>query len=166
MRGQVTTQGRLSFISLHAPWPLVLSRILALVGLLIAIYLSAVHVSSNVTLYCTQTAIVNCERVITSPSSIIFGIPVAFYGVFWFAGMLTLLFLPPTAITAKVRLVWVIGGIGTVLYLLGTELLIIGVICLWCTAVHIIVFFLFALTVLFPTALQYTLEQDRRHDVP
>lgn len=162
MREQAPPEGKLSVSSLRAPWPLLLSRLLAMIGLLIAIYLSAVHISANVTLYCTQTAIVNCEQVITSPSSIIFGIPVAFYGVLWFAGMLALLLLPPTAVAQKGRLIWVIGGIVAVLYLLGTELFFIGVICLWCTAVHIIVFLIFALTVLFPTAFQGTLEaQDR-----
>jgi uncharacterized membrane protein len=39
-----------------------------------------------------------------------------------------------------------VAGIGFVLYLLYAELFIIGNICLYCTSVHVITFFLFALT--------------------
>ncbi|MCL4508071.1 MAG: vitamin K epoxide reductase family protein [Chloroflexi bacterium] len=132
------------------PWPHRAALVLTVAGLGISLYLSAVHLSSQVTLYCSQSTLVNCERVITSPASIVFGIPVAFFGVAWFLGMLLLLLAGQRLILPQIRLLWAIGGVGAVLYLIYTELFTIGVICLWCTSVHVLTVLIFALLVLFP----------------
>lgn len=129
-------------------WPRTAALLCSLAGLAVALYLSAVHLSSTVPLYCAENGVINCAQVTSSPSSIVLGVPVAYYGVFWF-GVMTLLLVRHRAAPPG-RLVWVIGGVSGVLYLLYSELFVIGAICLWCSLVHLLILALFALTVLFP----------------
>ena len=134
-------------------WSRLVRLLLALIGLGISVYLSIVHLTSTVKLYCPQSSVVNCETVVTSPSSVVVGIPVAYYGVAWFVVMLVLLAVPSESRGwGLARLVWAGLGVLTVLYLLRTELFVIGAICLWCTAVHVLVLLIFAVTVLVPQA--------------
>jgi uncharacterized membrane protein len=130
-------------------WPHTASLACSVVGLAVAAYLSAVHLSSAVPLYCAENGLINCAQVTTSPSSIVLGVPVAYAGVCWFGGMTLLLVVRHRAAPLG-RLVWVTGGVGAVLYLLYSELFVIGAICLWCSLVHVLVLAIFALTVLFP----------------
>ena len=123
----------------------------ALAGLVIALYLSAAHASAAVPLYCSQSGLVDCARVTTSPSSVVAGVPVAYAGVLWFAVMAAL--LVPAAggrLTGQARLLWSAAGVLAVLSLLAAELYVIGALCLWCSAVHLLVLLIFALTVRFP----------------
>lgn len=131
-------------------WPRLGALGCAIAGLAIAGYLTAVHLSSGITLYCAENSVVNCEQVTTSPSSIVFGLPVAYYGVLWFVVMIALLVWGDARLARAGRLVWALGGVATVVYLLYTELFVIGVICIWCSLVHALVLAIFALTVLFP----------------
>ncbi|HEY8743869.1 MAG TPA: vitamin K epoxide reductase family protein [Chloroflexota bacterium] len=130
-------------------WPHVVALLCSLAGLAVAFYLSAVHLSSTVPLYCAENGVINCAQVTTSPSSIVLGVPVAYYGVIWFGVMTLLLVLRHRAVPLG-RLVWVAGGVAGVLYLLYSELFVIGAICLWCSLVHLLILAIFALTVLFP----------------
>lgn len=71
----------------------------------------------------------------------------ALLGLAYFLALLVLC-LPmswnrPGVALAAGRLALVTVGIAFVLYLVGTELLVLGVICLWCTVVHVIQFALF-----------------------
>jgi uncharacterized membrane protein len=45
------------------------------------------------------------------------------------------------------RLAGVVAGIGTVVYLITTELFTVKKICLWCTGVHLVTFALFVIVV-------------------
>ena len=78
--------------------------------------------------------------------------PVSVLGLVFFAVMLVLQ-LPAMwdredRLIRSARVAWSVVGLGTVVYLLYTELFRIDAICLWCTAVHVLTFVLFVSTVL------------------
>ncbi|MFD5827174.1 vitamin K epoxide reductase family protein [Lentzea sp. NPDC060358] len=116
-----------------------LSLLLSVAGLLISAYLTYTHFNAGA-LLCSADAVVDCETVTTSEQSELFGVPVAFLGLAFFA-FLTVICLPFAWRVDALR--WVrLGAAGTgvlmVVYLVAAEFLIIGKICLWCTAVHVI----------------------------
>jgi uncharacterized membrane protein len=125
--------------------------ILSLAGLADSIWLTIVHYNTSVTLACPANSTINCEKVITSPQSIVFGIPVAVLGLAFY------LFLAVANSPRVWRMTWppiryarvgsMVVGIVFVLYLVYTELFTIHAICLWCTSVHVITFALFVLIV-------------------
>ena len=120
-------------------------------GLGVSIYLTLAHYSKAVTLVCSNTGAVNCEKVTTSPQSMIFGIPVAVLGLFFFVPMIVLslpaVYRRVELSIAAARLGLAVIGIGMVLYLVYAELFIIHAICLWCTSVHVLTFIIFCLVV-------------------
>jgi uncharacterized membrane protein len=132
-------------------WRVTLSTVLSLAGLGLSIYLTVVHFVGNQILACPSNGggAINCERVITSPQSYVFGLPVAVLGLGYYVVM--------TAINSpwawrssdrrvhKARLALSVLGIGFVLYLVAAELLIIKAICIYCTAVHVVTFALLVL---------------------
>jgi uncharacterized membrane protein len=122
--------------------------LLALSGLAVSAYLTAVHYDAAVPLACSQTGLVNCEQVVTSPESVWFGLPVAAWGLVWFAVMLALSLPRPTAGLLRAATAWSLVGGAAVVYLVYAELVLIGRICLWCTAVHVIVLAIVALQTL------------------
>jgi uncharacterized membrane protein len=124
---------------------------LSLGGLGVSIYLTIAHFNTSVTLACPATSTINCEKVTTSPQSYVFGIPVAVLGLAFYVFMVAAN-SPWAWRSAWPPLRWarvgsVVAGILFVLYLVYTELFTIGAICLWCTSVHVITFFLFGLIV-------------------
>ena len=126
--------------------PLV-TTVLSVLGLAVASYLTLTHYSTAVTLVCSTTGGINCEKVTTSPQSVIFGIPVAVLGLAFFVPML-LLCLPvawrsANRYIAPARLALSISGVGFICYLLYAELYVIHAICLWCTSVHLLTLLLF-----------------------
>lgn len=119
---------------------------LATAGLLIAGYLTLLHYDSNVPLVCSAGSFVNCETVLASPSATFAGVPVAVWGLAWFAVALVLAALllrarrPDLARTARsISRAWTAAGLIGVLYLVYQEVGVIGKLCAWCTAVHAIV---------------------------
>jgi uncharacterized membrane protein len=137
--------------------------LLSLGGLGVSTYLTIVHYTASVSLACPENSTVNCEKVITSPESVVFGIPVAVLGLAFFVFMVALTttwawrgtgpFARLGPVTGWARLGSVIVGIVFVLYLVYTEVITLNMtICLWCTAVHVITFVLFALIVFAATA--------------
>jgi uncharacterized membrane protein len=92
-----------------------------------------------------------CVLVQNSVYGWIFGIPVAVYGVAFFAFMIAI--CSPPAWRSRLRLVHlarlgaVIIGMLFVLYLIYREVVSVGQICPYCTSVHIMTFALFALVV-------------------
>jgi uncharacterized membrane protein len=124
-----------------------LTLALCVAGAAVAVYLTLVHYTSSVSLACTATGVINCEKVTTSPQSMFLGLPVALWGVVFFvvAGALCL----PAAWRSNLsavrvgRLAWIFAGGLMVLRLLYAELFQIDAICLWCTAVHVITVALF-----------------------
>ncbi|SER52956.1 Uncharacterized membrane protein [Lentzea xinjiangensis] len=116
-----------------------LSLLLSIAGLLTSAYLTYTHFDASA-LVCSADSVVDCETVTTSEQSELLGIPVAFLGLAFFA-FLTVLCLPFAWRLDALK--WVrLGAVGVgvlmVVYLVAAEFLIIGKICLWCTAVHVI----------------------------
>ncbi len=130
-----------------ARWVPITGTALALAGLAVSAYLTITHYTTPRALACPDTGAINCVKVTTSPQSVVLGVPVAVYGLVFFAAM-TALNLPP-AWRRPGPLVWAriavaAAGILTVLYLVYVELFQVDAICLWCTAVHVLAFALFA----------------------
>ena len=134
-----------------APWLQITTLVLALAGLGVSIYLTIAHFTESALAGCSESGLVNCTKVTTSPESYVFGIPVAVLGLAFFVFAVAI--MSPWAWQSArreihlARIVSVVVGIGFVLYLIYAELFIIGSICLYCTSVHAITFVLFALTV-------------------
>jgi len=139
-------------------WFQLTTWILSLAGLGVSIYLTIAHYNTALTLACPATSTINCEKVTTSPESIVFGIPVAVLGLAFYV------FLAVVNSPWAWRITWpplrwarvgsVVVGILFVLYLVYAELFSIGAICLWCTSVHVITFALFVL-IMFSAAAGY-----------
>jgi len=140
------------------PWLQWTTWILSLGGLGVSIYLTIAHYNTALTLACPATSTINCEKVTTSPQSIVFGIPVAVLGLAFYVFMAAAnspwawrMSWPPVR---WARVGSVVIGMLFVLYLVYTELFTIGAICLWCTSVHVITFALFVL-IMFSAAAGY-----------
>jgi uncharacterized membrane protein len=138
----------------------------------VSIYTLWVHYNPGA-LICASTGGIDCRAVLTSSESVIFGVPVPYFGILFFLtiGALSL----PVAwrsVSWRVhwaRLVVATSGIGMVMYLLYTELFTVKKICLWCTSVHVITFVLFIVVVTStPTLLARSrlVTDDRFHSVP
>ena len=131
-------------------WLQLTTFVLALAGLGVSTYLTVAHFTESALLGCSESGVVNCTKVTTSPQSYVFGIPVAILGLAFYVAAVAL--MSPWAWRSSrrevhlIRLASVMVGVGFVLYLIYAELFIIGSICLYCTSVHVITFLLFALT--------------------
>jgi uncharacterized membrane protein len=132
-------------------WQPILTLILSICGLGVATYLTITHYDTHVSLVCADNGAINCEKVTTSPQSVVFGIPVAVLGLAFFLPMIAMC-LPAAWRSADrrihlARLIVSVIGIGTIIYLLIAELFIIKAICLWCSGIHVITFILFVIIV-------------------
>ena len=131
-------------------WRPIAAVVLSIGGLGVSTYLTVAHFS-HVKLACSDTGLVNCEKVTTSAQSIFLGVPVALWGLLFFVAMVAVNL--PVAWRSNdrrihaLRLAMTVVGMCFVLYLVSAELLIIKNICLWCTSVHAITFLLFVLVV-------------------
>jgi uncharacterized membrane protein len=131
-------------------WMQIATFLLALAGLGVSIYLTIAHFTEAPLAGCSESGLVNCTKVTTSPQSYVFGIPVAVLGLAFYVAAVGL--MSPWAWRASrreihlARIASLVVGVGFVLYLIYAELFIIGSICLYCTSVHVITFVLFALT--------------------
>ncbi len=133
-----------------ARWRVATAMVLSLAGLGVSIYLTIDHFA-KIPLACSDTGVINCQKVTTSAQSHFLGIPVAVLGLAFYLAM-TVINLPPLWYAADrrvhiVRLAMASVGVLFALYLVSAELLIIGNICLWCTSVHVITFLLFILII-------------------
>ena len=132
-------------------WFQLVTWVLSLAGLGVSIYLTIAHFTESKLLGCSESGLVNCTKVTTSPQSYVFGIPVAVLGLAFFVAAVAL--MSPWGWqwnrreVALIRIASLVVGMGFVLYLLYAELFIIGSICLYCTSVHAITFLLFVLTI-------------------
>jgi len=132
-------------------WQPILTLILSICGLGVATYLTITHYDTHVALVCADNGAINCEKVTTSPQSVVFGIPVAVLGLAFFLPMIAIC-LPAAWRSADrrihlARLILSVTGVGMIIYLIIAELFIIKAICLWCTSVHVITFILFVIIV-------------------
>jgi uncharacterized membrane protein len=122
--------------------------VLALGGLAVSTYLTVVHYASTVALACPDTGVINCEKVTTSPQSVIFGLPVAVVGMVFFT-LMVVVNVPRAWDRADrplrlARLGLAVSGVSFVLYLIYTELFTLHAICLWCTSAHVLALSIFA----------------------
>ncbi len=152
-------------------WLRVAALVLSVAGLGVSIYLTVAHLTNAGILVCSNSGVVNCAAVTTSPESKLFGIfPVAELGLAFYLLMVAVnspwawrpiwAWLPDRGrlsgsawrtrlpvLTWRIRLGSVVIGIIFVLYLIYTELVTLRAICLWCTAVHVVTFLLFVLLI-------------------
>ncbi len=130
--------------------------LLCLAGLGLAAFLTYGHYFDQAAISSTcplggHSSLVDCGLVTTSPESVIFGVPVALYGLGFFVVMLGLnlprAWRATSPLIAKGRLALSVVGMGFVLYLVGVEFLELHHICLYCTFVHVLQFVLFLVIV-------------------
>ena len=118
--------------------------VLALVGLLMSVYLLLYK------LVCGTGA---CEAVQTSEHAILLGLPVAGWGVAWYAAVFVLAFLSVQQAyqeaTWPARLIFLLaaGGVAFSGYLTYLELFVINAICRWCVASAVVTLLIFILAV-------------------
>jgi uncharacterized membrane protein len=142
--------------------------ILSVIGLGVAIYATILHYDSNIVVACPATGAIDCQAVMTSSQSVVFGIfPVAVLGMAFFLFMIAINSpwawrgtFPAAldrfggrALNSRPELIrWtrlgsIIVGMGFAIYLIFAELVQIQKICLWCTSVHLVTFLLFVIIV-------------------
>jgi len=131
-------------------WRPLATGLISIAGFGVSIYLLIVHYQPRV-LVCNTSGVVNCEKVLTSPQSVIFGIPVPVFGLAFFLAM-GLMSLPAAWRSTSPLLAWgrmaaVVVGMGMVIYLISQEALTLHAICLWCTSVHVMTFALFLIVI-------------------
>ena len=112
----------------------------AVVGAAVSTYLTVLHYAGVVP-GCPITGPINCDAVLTSPYSVLAGtaVPTSAAGIVWFAISAALWMRP----LGWVQLAWSAIGLLTALYLVFLEIVRIGAICLWCSAAHLLVVFIF-----------------------
>ena|SRR5579884_1082966 len=135
-------------------WPTaqVLLLILSIIGIGIAIYLTAVHYE-NVPLICSASGLVDCARVLSSSYSVVPGttIPISVPGLVWciVSGGLAIAGLRLQPIPRWLRIAQFalsLSGILVVLYLVYVEIVRLHTICAWCTGLHVIILVMFLIT--------------------
>lgn len=109
-------------------------KIFLTLGIIDSIYLTIVHFAPRA-LDCPAIAgFVNCETVLTSGFSNVFGVPLAVIGLIWFVVAMVILFYKPHRI---VKNIWLIFGAGGIVYsIIGQTLL--GKICIYCSALDVL----------------------------
>jgi uncharacterized membrane protein len=115
------------------------SFVFALAGLLISVYLTVEHYTTSALLACPESATINCQKVTTSGWSHVGPIPVAVFGLAYFAVMAALCapFAWRRTALDRLRVGAAVVGVLTAIYLVWVELFRVNAICLWCTAVHL-----------------------------
>ena len=127
-----------------AQWARVRSVLLCLVGLGLSIYLTIEHFGNPGLLICSSNSVINCAIVTTSKWSYFLGIPVAVLGLANYVAMTAL--CSPWAWRSSwywlhaTRLAMGVISMVFVLWLITAEIVLIGKICLFCTAVHLVTF--------------------------
>lgn len=130
-----------------------LATIAGLAGVGVSMYLTAVHYA-GFALACPTGAVINCEQVLSSPYAVVPGsnVPTAAAGILWFAASTAI----SIAILAgrpwlRAQVVWSSIGVVAILYLVFVEIVLLGSICLWCTAAHVLVLAIFTVSLTIAT---------------
>ena len=122
-----------------------LALVAGIAGAGISIYLTVLHYASA-TPACPAGTLVNCEQVLSSSYAVIGGttVPTSAAGIAWFgvSAALSAVVLARRSYRS-LQLAWAAAGLLTVLYLVFIEIVQLGVVCLWCTAAHLLVLFIF-----------------------
>jgi uncharacterized membrane protein len=114
-------------------------------GLAVSIYLTAVHFA-GVPPACPVNGTISCEAVLSSKFAVIAGtsVPTSAAGIVWF----TVSALLSMRRAGRIQLAWSAIGLVTVLFLVYIEIVQLGVICIWCSAAHILVVSIFLVALL------------------
>ena len=118
--------------------------LISVAGIGISIYLTAVHFAGVVPA-CPASGAINCEAVLASPYAVLAGssVPTSALGIAWFAVSAAVWTRP----SGWVQVAWSAVGLVGVLGLVFVEIVLLGVICLWCTAAHALVLALMVIAV-------------------
>ena len=134
-------------------WVVRSTFVLAAAAVAVSAYLTVAHYTSPDVLACSGSGAIDCAKVTTSAQSRFLGIPVALLGLVWSIAMVALCSPPAWRSAARwvrpARTLAVCIGMAFVLWLVFAELVLVGAICVWCTAMHILTFGLFVLIVIF-----------------
>ncbi|MBI2325508.1 MAG: Vitamin K epoxide reductase [Chloroflexi bacterium] len=110
---------------------------------LISLYLTITHYG-GAALVCVPASFVDCDAVTSSSYSLVpfTDIPIALAGIGWSVmsaagGVLALRRDPPWLRPA--HLAWAGAALLFALYLINAEIAVIGRICEWCTALHVLI---------------------------
>jgi uncharacterized membrane protein len=125
-------------------WQLV-ALVAGVAGLGISVYLTLVHYA-GVPLACPVNGTISCEAVLSSKFAVIAGtnVPTSAGGIVWFT-VSTLLW---TRRAGRIQLAWSAIGMATVLFLVYIEIVQLGVVCIWCSAAHVLVVTIFLVALL------------------
>lgn len=133
----------------------ILILLLSLLGVGIAIYLTAVHYE-HTPLICSTNGLIDCARVLSSAYSVIPGttVPITIPGLGWcvVSGALAIAGWRLASSQHRLRpvdvaqLLWALVGMVTVLYLVYVEIVRLHTICAWCTALHVVILCIFLIT--------------------
>jgi uncharacterized membrane protein len=116
--------------------------LLALIGVFIALYLALHRIGVIGSLQCGTGG---CETVQSSAYAVFLGVPVAFYGVAGYVGLLvvSLVGLQPAFLGRRgptlLLAVMAAVGLAFTLYLTYVELFVIHAICRWCVASAVVI---------------------------
>jgi uncharacterized membrane protein len=116
----------------------------ATAGFGVAVYLTTVHYA-HVPLACSDTGLVNCAKVVSSPFSVVPGtnLPITVPGMGFFLVSFGLAWAqlrrPYRYSLRQAHFAWACLGLLTVFYLVFVELVELHNICLWCTSVHALI---------------------------
>lgn len=122
--------------------------LLAFLGLIDAVYLSSEHIKGLIP-PCTNIVFLDCGRVLQSRWASIFGVPVAFIGVFhYFIEFVValLLVLKDRGILRRILVFFSLVGLLGSTYLMFIQFVIIRSICLYCTLSAFLSLMIFVIT--------------------
>ena len=128
----------------------VLILILAFSGVADSAYLAESE-ASGTPLVCGVNALLDCNKVVTSPYSSFFGVSTAQYGVLFYGIMFVLAALELVIFAEFLRrtLMWVsFLGVAASLYLALVQVFVIDALCIYCLASTAIAFSIFVLATL------------------
>ncbi len=119
----------------------------SIAGIILSSYMAYYHYqlrNSSGTGWCDLGKFINCENVLLSKYSEAFGIPVAYFGVLWFAAMFAMEFQKQFSSLLKkyhepILFLWCVAGLAIVSFFVFVELFVLHSICILCTGVHVLV---------------------------
>jgi uncharacterized membrane protein len=112
-----------------------LLAIVLILGIIDSLYLTVVHFLPSVLKCPIIGTVVNCENVLTSSFSTVFGIPLATLGLVWFIASLLFLVFGYNKI---IKNLWMILGVGGIIYSIVAQT-IVGKVCVYCVALDVLI---------------------------
>jgi len=147
-----SNKAALSSPTVAVDWLRLVSIVLAVLGALVAGYMTWAELSGNETV-CLDTGSIDCRAVQTSAYAKTFGIPVALLGLLGFLAILAVLVLEDQVpLLAAYGRTLVVGmalfGVIFQTYLTYVEASVLGKWCQWCVASYIIITAVFVIGII------------------